>query len=248
MISWHIVLPAVAASAGVSAWGAIHPAAQLFGPTIRRTGRNAAIALTFDDGPNPAVTPRLLELLEKHQARATFFLIGRHVRACPALAAETAARGHALGNHTDTHPNLLWLSSRRIAEEFERCQESIAQATGQHPAWVRPPYGFRGPQLRPAVRRLGFAGVVMWSAMARDWKPQPARRVIERMRRVRGGEIVLLHDGDHRAPGGDRQHTVAALEFWLPRWKDAGLEFVTLDSIALPRSDRHESVRAVEGR
>jgi len=228
---WHIALPALATGAGVSAWGAIHPAAQLFGPTIRHTGRRTALALTFDDGPNPAVTPGLLGLLDRYQARATFFLIGRHVRACPELAKEIAAHGHTLGNHTDTHPNLLWLSSRQIVQEFRSCQESIAQATGQSPAWMRPPYGFRGPQLQPAVRTFGFHGVAMWSAMAYDWKPRPPQRIIERLRRVRGGQIILLHDGDHRVLAGDRRHCVAALEFWLPRWQDAGLEFVTLDSI-----------------
>ncbi len=72
----------------------------------------------------------------------------------------------------------------------------------------------------------------MWSAMARDWKPQRAEPVIERLRRARGGDIVLLHDGDHRRLNSDRQHTVAALEFWLPRWVDAGLHFVTLDALS----------------
>jgi peptidoglycan/xylan/chitin deacetylase (PgdA/CDA1 family) len=189
------------------------------------------MALTFDDGPNPAVTPRLLDLLSRHNVRANFFLIGKFVRACPALTAEIAARGHAIGNHTETHPNLVWLSPRRIAEELERCSEAIAAATGREARWMRPPYGFRGPQLAAVIRRLGGAGVMMWSAMARDWKPQPAEPVIERLRRARGGDIVLLHDGDHRRLGGDRQHTVAALEFWLPRWKDAGIRLVALDAV-----------------
>src|SRR5690242_5558762 len=97
------VTPAVLAisfSTGMSAWGACHPRSQLFGRTRCDTGRDGTLALTFDDGPNPAVTPRLLDLLDRYDARATFFLIGRHVRACPALAADVAARGHAIGNHT----------------------------------------------------------------------------------------------------------------------------------------------------
>ncbi len=209
----------------------MHPASQLFGPTTRRTGDPFAMALTFDDGPNPAVTPQLLDLLSRHNVRANFFLIGKFVRACPGLTAEIAARGHAIGNHTETHPNLMWLSPRRIAEELQRCNEAIAAATGREARWMRPPYGFRGPQLAGVVRRLGGAGVMMWSAMARDWKPQPAEPVIERLRRARGGDIVLLHDGDHRRLGGDRQHTVTALEFWLPRWKDAGIRLVALDAV-----------------
>jgi peptidoglycan-N-acetylglucosamine deacetylase len=233
-ISLWGALPAMAAGgAGLAAWGAMHPAAQLFGPTIRRPGRRNALALTFDDGPNPAITPRLLELLEQHGARATFFLIGRFVRACPELARELTARGHAVGNHTDSHPNLIWLSSARIVEELARCQEAVAQATGAgKPRWMRPPYGFRGPHLDAVVRRQGLQGVVMWSVIAYDWKPQPVSRLIARLGRVRGGDMVVLHDGDHRALGGDRQHVLGALEYWLPRWRDAGLEFVTMDAVS----------------
>ncbi len=96
---------------------------------------------------------------------------------------------------------------------------------------MRPPFGFRGPQLDRVIRRRGDLGVVMWSVWARDWKAQPPEPVIKRLRRVRGGDIVLLHDGDHRVLEGDRRHTVAALEYWLPRWKDAGIRFVSLDEL-----------------
>jgi len=239
--SWVIpfwsALPAVAAAgAGLAAWSAMHPAAQLFGPTIRRTGRRDAVALTFDDGPNPPVTPQLLDLLDRHHVRATFFLIGRFVRARPELAREIAARGHTVGNHTDTHPNLIWLSHTRIREELVRCEEAIQQATGGHAGrcvarWMRPPYGFRGPQLDRAVRQQGLRGVVTWSVLAYDWRAQPASRVIRRLRRVRASDIVVLHDGDHRGLGGERQHILGALEFWLPRWRDAGMEFVTMDAV-----------------
>jgi peptidoglycan/xylan/chitin deacetylase (PgdA/CDA1 family) len=113
---------------------------------------------------------------------------------------------------------------------------------------MRPPFGFRGPQLWTAVRRAGLRGVVLWSVTGYDWKPQPASQLIARLARVRdkatggaagssgheasGGEIVLLHDGDFRHQGGDRRHVLAALEHWLPRWRDIGIEFVTVDQIA----------------
>jgi peptidoglycan/xylan/chitin deacetylase (PgdA/CDA1 family) len=230
-----IVAGAVGLGAGIAAWGAFHPASQLFGPTIRFTGRKGAVALTFDDGPNPAATPRLLDLLDRNGVRATFFLIGRHVRACPQLAAEIAARGHVLANHTETHPRLTWLSTQSAAGELQRCQEAIEKAAGHAPEWMRPPYGARGPQVAAAVRQAGLRAVVMWSVWARDWKPQPPQPVIERLREVRGGDIVVLHDGAPGQLGADRSHTVAALEHWLPRWKEAGLEFVTLDEIAEPK-------------
>ncbi|HEY3129284.1 MAG TPA: polysaccharide deacetylase family protein [Acidobacteriota bacterium] len=227
MTFWHIAVPTAAAVAGVSAWGAFHPASQLFGPTVRNTNSGSALALSFDDGPNPQATPQLLDFLDKHQVRATFFLIGKHVRLYPQLAADLAARGHTVGNHTETHPSLTWLSSERIASELSRCQQSIEQATGRPARWMRPPYGFRGPQLNPVVKSKGYDGVVMWSLSARDWNPQSPSRVIARLRKARGGDIILLHDGDHRNACADRSHTLRALEFWLPRWKDAGLVFVT---------------------
>lgn len=189
------------------------------------------MALTFDDGPNPSVTPALLDLLDRYEAKATFFLIGAWVRKAPELAKEMALRGHSVGNHTDTHPALTFLPARHIDRELDGCDHAIEAVTGQKPRWMRPPFGFRGPQLAGVLRRRGSTGVVMWSAWAWDWKPQPAEPVIRRLRRARGGDIVLLHDGDHRVLEGDRRHTVAALEYWLPRWKDAGIHFVSLDGL-----------------
>ena len=229
---------------------------------MHHTRRRREIALTFDDGPNPAITPQLVELLERHSARATFFLIGRFARACPELVREIAARGHAIGNHTETHPNLAVLSSSRTVEEIARCSESIAGALAggaREPrgargvAWMRPPFGYRGPQTASAVRRAGLRGVAMWSLMCYEWRRRSAAELIERLgvveihsrvRRTRarsaaagagvnrGGDVILLHDGDFRALGADQRHVLAALEHWLPRWRDAGLEFVTMDQVA----------------
>jgi peptidoglycan-N-acetylglucosamine deacetylase len=227
-----LLLAGTGCAAGTYSWAACVPSAQLFGRTIRRTGDPRTIALTFDDGPNPAITPDLLDLLDGHAVRATFFLIGAHVSAVPDLAREIARRGHTIGNHTDTHPALPLLSARRIAEELDRCDEAIQSATGRKPRWMRPPYGFRSPLLSGIVTRRKGSGVVMWSRLARDWKPQPAEPVAMRLRRVRGGDIVLLHDGDHRVTGGDRRHTVQALASWIPRWKDLGLQMVTLDEVS----------------
>lgn len=219
------------AVAGAFCWGAFAPASQLFGRTVRFTGDSRALAITFDDGPNPAVTPGLLDLLDSCRARATFFLIGRHVAAAPELAREIAARGHTIGNHTQTHPNLALCSPAGIRRELDRCEEAIQAAIGRKPLWMRPPFGFRSPVLKRMVHERGGAGVVMWSKWAWDWKPQESLGVIRRLARVTGGDILLLHDGDHRVLNGDRQHTVDALKHWLPKWKEAGLRFVTLDEL-----------------
>ena len=289
MDAWPLfALSAAGACAGVAAWGAVSATSQLFGPTLHHTPDRSLLALTFDDGPNPAHTPQLLSLLERHAAPATFFLVGRFARACPELVREIADRGHSIGNHTETHVNLAWLPAWRIAEELRACQDNILRALGFErdaaPILMRPPFGYRGPQLWSAIRTVGLRGVAMWSLKCYDWKPQPAARLIERLGRVaersclpvtpgrekesvgaerrppaaavtegksdhggerplpataliekkphHGGEIVLLHDGDARRLGADRRHVLAALEFWLPRWRDAGFEFVTMNSLA----------------
>jgi peptidoglycan-N-acetylglucosamine deacetylase len=232
-----MVSTGAASAAGIAAWGAVSASSQLFGPTVWRTSSPGKMALTFDDGPNPAVTPQLLELLDRYSVRATFFLIGKFARACPELVKEISARGHSIGNHSDTHANLFLRSSSGIREELARCQDAIASVVhaAAPPHWMRPPYGYRNPLLRSEVRRAGMRGVVMWSQLCQDWKPQPPQRLIERLARVartdrRHGDIVVLHDGDHHALGGDRLHVVTALEHWLPRWRDAGVEFVTMNS------------------
>jgi peptidoglycan-N-acetylglucosamine deacetylase len=224
-----------AAAAGIAAWGAVAPSSQLFGPTLRHTSSSRRLALTFDDGPNPAVTPGLLELFDRYSVRATFFLIGKFARACPDLVNEISARGHLIGNHTDTHRSLAWQSREQMRGELARCQDAVAAALrAAPPRWMRPPYGFRSPWLHGEIHGVGIRGVVMWSKICYDWKPQPPERLIERLARVARqdrprGDIVVLHDGDHRALGGDRHHVVTALEHWLPRWRDAGMEFVTIE-------------------
>jgi peptidoglycan-N-acetylglucosamine deacetylase len=226
-----IVGTGTAVAVSAFSWGAFAPASQLFGRTIRRTGDASTLALTFDDGPNPTVTPGLLRLLERHNVKATFFLIGHRLGAAQDLAREIAARGHVIGNHTQTHRRLTFCSPSETKQELDRCDEAIAAAIGKEPRWMRPPFGFRSPMLDRIVRRRGGAGVVMWSKSAQDWKPRPASGVIRRLAEVKGGDILLLHDGDHRVPKGDRQHTADAVAHWLPRWKDAGLRFVTLDDL-----------------
>src|SRR5690348_3178119 len=145
MLLAPLFLAGTGCAAGTYSWAACVPSAQLFGHTIRRTGDPRTVALTFDDGPNPAVTPDLLDLLDRHAIRATFFLIGAHVRAYPDLAREVVRRGHTIGNHTDTHPALPLLSGRKISQELDRCDEAIRSATDVVPRWMRPPYGFRSP-------------------------------------------------------------------------------------------------------
>jgi peptidoglycan-N-acetylglucosamine deacetylase len=251
MNPWLFGVPATIAAglAGIASYGAVHPRAQLFGPTICRTESVKQLALTFDDGPNPAITPQLLDLLAKHNARATFFLVGKFVRECPELTKEIAARGHVIGNHTDSHPNLFFCGPDETKEQLVRCQEAIHRAAWAAPRWFRPPFGFRGPWTIEIAQRHGMR-TAMWTSIPGDWRAKPAEWLIERMKTVAvsapgsgaragvpvpldststTGQVICLHDGDYTHQSGDRRHTIAALAYWLPRWRDLGLEFVTMD-------------------
>ena len=234
------------AAAGAIAYRAVHPRSQLFGRTIRRTNSPRKLAITFDDGPNPAITPKLLHLLDRYNAKATFFQIGRYVRECPELVRETVARGHTVGNHTETHPNLLWLTPTQVRIELRLCHDAISNVVGAAPKWFRPPFGMRNPWVIPAARELGYR-TMMWTLMPGDWREKPAEWLISRMQPITqhaqqslanspsasvdgggAGDILCLHDGAHSQMNGDRSRTLVALEHWLPRWRDLGLEFVTI--------------------
>lgn len=243
MNPWLIGIPAAASLTGAAAsYAAVNAGSQIFGSTVRATASPRELALTFDDGPNPAITPKLLDLLDRYQARCTFFLIGRFVRECPALTREIVARGHQVGNHTDSHPNLFWSKPVLIRQELGKCQESVAEATGVTPRYFRPPWGYRNPWVVSAARRLGMR-TVMWTLIPGDWKAESPEWLIERMKPIgehaiadsrRGGDVLCLHDGAYRGLGGDRSKTLAALEYCLPRWRDLGLKFVTISEAAEP--------------
>jgi peptidoglycan/xylan/chitin deacetylase (PgdA/CDA1 family) len=243
-----IAAPAAIAAGGMAAYGAAWPQAQLFGRTICRTNSPRNLAVTFDDGPNPAITPKLLDLLDRYNARATFFLIGRFVRECPDLVREISARGHLIGNHTETHPMLFWLSPSEIQVELRLCYTAIANVLGAPPKFFRPPFGVRNPFLASAARALDMR-VVMWTLLPGDWRAQSDAWLIDRMNPIAShaerlaknpagtGDVLCLHDGSHREQNGNRRYTLAALEHWLPRWRDLGLEFVTItDAVGQPAS------------
>ena len=190
--------------------------------------RSKQIALTFDDGPNDPHTLRLLEVLQEHNIHATFFMIGRYVRQRPDIAAHVAKRGHVVGNHTFTHPLLTIQLMKHIREEITQCRAALTDAVGDHSNLFRPPWGGRRPGVFRLVRQLGLEPI-MWNVTGYDWNAPSADYIEQKVTgRIRGGDVVLLHDGGHLDFGADRSKTVEVVERVILRYKAEGYEFVTV--------------------
>lgn len=243
MSSKHISEAAIALAtagllAGGWAYGALYPPSQLFGRVIVAGNDPNEIALTYDDGPNPAATERLLEVLARHEVRATFFLIGGFVRQRPDLARAIAASGHLIGNHTMTHPWLAWQSPARIREELYGCNAALEDALGAPVRFFRPPHGARRPYVLSTARELGLT-LIQWNITCFDWNSDSAEVIyahaikgITRNRHKRRASNVLLHDGGHLGLNAPRLASIEATDRLITRYKKAGTKFVTVDSWA----------------
>ena len=207
------------------------PTGQWYGRTFTGFGRGSKkIALTYDDGPNDPHTLKLLEVLARHDVRATFFMIGRYVRKRPDIVGEVARAGHVIGNHTFTHPLLIFASTAQTRTQLLECRSALQDAIGEHSNLFRPPFGGRRPATLQVARDLGFE-TVMWNVTGYDWNARLAGEIEKKVaRQIRGGDVILLHDGGHRAMGADRAQTVIATDNLIRRCKDQGYEFVTVET------------------
>ena len=224
------------AAAGL-AYAANWPASQIFGRTLVDAPdpdpTRHTVALTFDDGPSVRNTPALLDVLAAAEVRATFFLIGNHVRRHPELARRVVAAGHTVGNHTEMHPNLTRKPAKRIHAELAACQQAIADVTGVLPVLFRPPYGGRRPAVLRIAREL-CRTPVMWNVTAGDWASPGPETLLARVehglaRNKRRGRTsnVLLHDASHLdgTEPHSRTDTVAVTAALVKR---PGLRFVVV--------------------
>lgn len=229
----------VAAAAGLAAGGyayaALWPGSRIFGTALIAPRGAADLALTFDDGPNPVWTPRLLTLLADHGVKATFFLMGSRAKQEPALVRRIAAEGHLVGNHSWSHPNLSLQNAKRIREELAQTSETLEQITGKQVRYFRPPFGARRPAVFHIARSLGLT-TVLWNAMTSDWRePSPERISKDLTRRIdalteRGQAAnVVLHDGGHLDRAAERGASVIAAGLIAARYGKMR-RFVTLES------------------
>jgi peptidoglycan/xylan/chitin deacetylase (PgdA/CDA1 family) len=189
----------------------VPPLARAYGIDCR-LGRADAVALTFDDGPHAQGTPAVLAELQRLRATATFFLVGEQVRLRPALALEIVAAGHEVAVHGDRHTLLLRRTVRAVADDLDRAVETIAEATGVAPTLYRPPYGIFSAGALAHVRSRSWRPL-LWSTWGRDWERRATPVSIARCatRRLRAGDVVLLHDSDAYSSDGSWRRTAAAL-------------------------------------
>jgi peptidoglycan/xylan/chitin deacetylase (PgdA/CDA1 family) len=188
-----------------------------------------AIALTFDDGPHPKYTPRLLDILKRYGVKATFFVVGRNVERYPDIAQRIAAEGHQIANHTMTHPNLVKLKRKKFDKEIKETNTIIEAYTGKKPTSIRPPYGSLNVKVEAVLKNLYGMNVIMWSVDPEDWKKPGTSEVARRLiAGARPGAILLAHD--------IHEQTIEAIPEVLSQLLSQGYKFGTIDQLmSLPQ-------------
>jgi peptidoglycan/xylan/chitin deacetylase (PgdA/CDA1 family) len=228
---WPLVVGGLLLDHGLIGAAAMWPRSTLLGANLTRLpAASREVALTFDDGPHPDVTPAVLDRLDRRGARATFFCVGRKVVAHPEVVAEIHRRGHRVENHTFGHPHAFgFYGSAAMEREIRAAQDAIAGATGRAPRLFRAPVGIRNPWLDRVLARLDLK-LVSWTRRGLDTVHADAPRVAARLLRgLAAGDILLLHDGSSGRDAEGRAVALAALDRVLDGLEAAGLRSVALE-------------------
>jgi len=230
---WPWALAAIAANHALLSAAVLWPRGRVLGPNLVRLPEAAAargeVSLNFDDGPDPEVTPRVLDLLDRHRASASFFCIGVKAAAHPDLVREIARRGHSVENHSQRHSAAFaFFGIGGLRREIDATQVALAALTGRSPEFFRAPAGFRSPLLDPLLARRGMR-YVSWTRRGYDTVDANGERVLRRLvRNLAAGDVLLLHDGaSARTPGGGRV-VLDVLPRLLERLDRDGLKAVSL--------------------
>lgn len=192
------------------------------------------VALTFDDGPNEPYTSEILNILKRENVTATFFMVGENVAYFPEVARRVADEGHAIGNHSLSHPDMRLDTKAKVKREIEDTEELIQKITGKRTFLFRPPYGADAPWVFHETEKMGYV-IVKWSLSAHDWRrkrrthPQRAAEYI--ISKVENGDIILLHDGNKLLHGGDRSSMVKMLPILISGLKARGFKMVTVPQL-----------------
>jgi peptidoglycan-N-acetylglucosamine deacetylase len=232
---WSWVLGALAANQLVLIGAVLWPRGRLLGPNLNRLPAKAAarneVSLTFDDGPDPEITPRILDVLDRYQARASFFCIGERATAFPQLVKEIARRGHSVENHSHRHRHVFAFHGLgSLRREVEAAQAAIRDITGTAPTFFRAPAGFRSPLLDPVMAACGLR-YVSWTRRGFDTVQSDPAAVLRRLTRgLQPGDILLLHDGGCARTGTREPVVLAVLPALLDQLAGRGLRSVALPS------------------
>lgn len=190
-----------------------------------------SIALTFDDGPDPIYTEKILDVLKEKGVKATFFLVGDKIKQNSSVVERMFAEGHCLANHTYTHIDLKKKSFKDAYSEIQRTEQLIVDVCGKSPKLFRPPWGHITSSEREALNRYGYE-IVLWDLNSKDYVPKITvdEIVANVMKNIGGNKIVLFHDSDYLGKAG-RQNTVLALPQIIDLLKQMGYRFVTIDQM-----------------
>jgi peptidoglycan/xylan/chitin deacetylase (PgdA/CDA1 family) len=230
--AWPWALGAILADHALLTWGSLWPRSLLVGPNLRRLPESAAragkVALTFDDGPDPAITPAVLRRLAERRVRATFFCIGERAERHPDLVREIARQGHDVENHSFRHPyRFCFYAPAALGADIDRAQATLASLAGRAPRFFRAPAGLRNPWTEPVLASRGLR-LVSWTRRGLDTVSRRPQTVLDRLTRgLLAGDILVLHDGDH-APARGSPPVLEVLPRLLDRLEAAGLESTTL--------------------
>ena len=237
------VLGLAVATVAVAAWSCFTPNTSNFGPVITGRGVQARMmALTFDDGPSGDVTPRILDALAERGARATFFVLGRHVDAHPEVAARIVNEGHELASHGYDHSILTFTGTAGVQEQLRRTEEALARIDADRPPRLfRAPHGFRTPFVSRAAQRAGYR-IVGWTKGVWDTAAPGVETIVRRsVEGFRPGAVLLLHDADGSGAGGDRSQTAEAVPPIVDAAAEQGYELVTVSELAAHAPSRRMS-------
>lgn len=191
------------------------------------------VALTFDDGPSPVWTPRILDVLKKAQVKATFFMLGEHAQRYPDVVRRLAEEGHEIGNHTFDHHTLIYYNASELRREIVDTEKVIRSITGQTTKYFRPPKAWLTESEKKQIKDMGYE-TILWSLNSKDWVTFDDRYIVKYiLRHVRPGDILLFHDsgGVFKPEGGRRKETVKAVSLLIEKLRERGYRFVTISHL-----------------
>jgi peptidoglycan-N-acetylglucosamine deacetylase len=200
------------------------------------------VALTFDDGPSPVWTPKILDELKKANIKATFFMLGEHVVKYPEIARQVAEEGHEIGNHTYDHRVLLYYTPEELGKEITDTEQVIRKATGKTTAYFRPPKGWVKDWEKKKIESLGYK-IILWSLNSKDWVTFDDKYIVRYViKHIRPGDIILFHDsgGVFRTEGGNRNETVKTVRLLAVELGNLGYRFVTISQLLQGETKQHE--------